>query len=235
MSGFVTTLVSRRPLRLPTITIVFLNLLAAGCGMQLRADPPSESAAGIAGQWQLQSPSRAVLADNLRSVMNEARTKQERRDRQEFRRRPDDDINFSTPDADGDGADRPRSAHDLRHPKWEAREQDEQQEALLNALLPNDKLQIVQSANRIELIPQPGARRRFDKAETSTLVTHFASLRIESGWQSNVFVVHSRDSQQGINIVERYQRLGDRLRLQVQFSIPDAKEQSFVADYLLTR
>jgi hypothetical protein len=64
-------------------------------------------------------------------------------------------------------------------------------------------------------------------------VTHYATLRIESGWQANVFVIHSKDSEQHIDIVERYQRQGDRLHMQVQMSIPDAKDQLFVADYVI--
>jgi|GEM_PF-2947573 len=210
---------------------VLLSCLT-GCGMQLRPDPSSNRGTSIAGQWQLQSPSRAELANNLRAVMDQAQAKQDRRDRQEMRRRGDADINFSPPDADGDGADHPHSAHDWRHPKWEAREQAEQRDSLINAVLPSDKLQITQTAERIEFIPSLAARRRFDKAVTSTLVTSYASLRVESGWQGDEFVVHSRDAQQHIDIVERYQRFGDRLHMQVQLSIPDAKDQLFVADYV---
>jgi hypothetical protein len=209
-----------------------LVLSVAGCGMHLKPDA-SGSNSSIAGQWQLQSPSRAVLADNLRTVMDEAWGKQDKRDQQQYRRRPDSDVNLAPPDADD--ADHPPSARDLRHPKWEARERLDKRDALLNAILPADKLQIVQSENRIEFIPSPGARRRFDKGERSALVTSYADLRVESGWQANVFVVHSRDSEQGINIVERYQRNGDRLRMQVELSIPDAKGQMFAAEYSLSK
>ena len=219
-------------LRLTALALLVLSV--AGCGMQLRPDASGPNA-NIAGEWQLQSPSRSAIADTLRAAMEQARAKQDDRDRQAMRRRPESDVNFSPPDGSVDGSDHPRSNRDMRHPKWEAREQREQQDALLNAVLPNDKLQIVQSPNRIEFIPLPGARRRFDKGEGSTLVTQSGSFRVESGWQDNAFVVHSRDSEQKINIVERYQRMGERLHMQVQLSIPDAKDQLFVADYMLSK
>jgi hypothetical protein len=217
---------------LPLAAFTALLLSVAGCGMSLRPEPTGMEAS-LAGQWQLQSPQRATLADNMRAVMEQARAKQDKRDRQDSRRRPEPDINFSPPDTEADMPDHPPSGHGPRRPKWEAREQVEQQEALLNAVLPSDKLQIVQSATRTEFIPSLGGRRRFDKGVESTLVTHYATLRIESGWQTNVFVVHSKDAAQRIDIVERYQRLGDRLHMQVQMSIPDAKDQLFVADYVM--
>jgi hypothetical protein len=209
-----------------------MTLFIAGCGMQLRPEPASGAASSIAGQWQLQSPSRAVLADNIRAVMVRAQDKQDNRDRREMRRRPEGDIDFSPPDSESDATDRPPGGRELRHPKWEAREQRDHQEALLNIILPSEKLQIVQSADRIEFAPSMSARRRFDKAVPSMLVTQFANLRIESGWQANVFVIHSRDTEQGISIVERYQRQADRLHVQIELSIPDAKDQVFVADYV---
>jgi hypothetical protein len=205
----------------------------AGCGMHLRPEPVGIES-NIAGHWQLQTPQRAVLVNGLRTVMEQARAKQDMRERLDARHRPEPEVRLTPPDADAD-ADTSDPAHPGRGPRhndWEAREHIEQQEALLNAVLPSDELQVVQSATQIELIPSTGGRRRFDMGVTSTLVTHYATLHVESGWQANVFVVHSRDSEQKINIVERYQRLGDRLHMQVQMSIPDAKDQLFTADYV---
>jgi hypothetical protein len=213
--------------------VAVLVLSAAGCGMQLRPEPVNGATSSIAGQWQLQSPSRTALADSMRAVMARAQAKQDKRDRQDMRRRPEPEMDFSPPASEPDADNRPPPGHDPHYPRWEARERREQQEALLNAILPSDKLQIVQSLNRIEFVPYMSGRRRFDKAVPSILVTQFANFKIESGWQANVFVVHSRDAEQRIDIVERYQRVGDRLHMQVEFSIPDAKDQVFIANYVL--
>jgi hypothetical protein len=114
-----------------------------------------------------------------------------------------------------------------------SREQHEQNEALLNAVLPSRQLQIRQAANHLELLPELGAQRGFDIGVTSTLVTRYATLHVESGWQGNEFVIHSRDSEREINMIERYQRFGATLRWQLQLRIPDAKQQLFTATYQL--
>lgn len=209
---------------------------AAGCGMHLRPEPVGMES-NMAGRWRLQTPQRAVLVNSLRAVMEQARAKENLRERLDARRRPEPEVKLTPPDAeaDADTSDPARPGRGRRHNDWETREHLEQQEALLNAVLPSDELHIVQSATQIELIPSVGGRRRFDMGVTSTLVTNYATLHVESGWQANVFVVHSRDSEQKINIVERYQRLGDRLRMQVQMSIPDAKDQLFAAEYVLAQ
>lgn len=211
--------------------VLVLLLLLAGCGMRLRPEPVGVSST-LAGHWHLQTPQREALANELRHVMQQAYDKQEKRDRDEVRRRREPEISFTPPPADVDStAAGAPAGPEKRRVNWETREQRQQQDALLNAVLPGETLQIVQSATRVEFLPANTGRRRFDMGVTSTLVTQYATLRVESGWQGNEFVVHSRDSEQKITIVERYRRQGDHLRMQVQMSIPDAKDQMFIADY----
>lgn len=229
------------PTRLMRMACLALGVIVcAACSMNLRPQPEA-SGQSIAGQWQLQSPSRDALAGYLRAVMDQARAKEEQRERRRYPRSIPPEEEGATPDttplpaaeASQPGAG-PQSP--FRRNNWEAREQREQQEALLNAVLPSKKLQISQVSNRVEILPDGVARRRFDMGVSSTLVSSYATFRIESGWQANVFVVHSRDREQGIDIVERYQRVGSNaLHMQVQLSLPNAKDQIFDADYVLAQ
>ena len=227
---------SRRSQLMRPAALVLMAILGAGCGMHLRPEPVGTES-NIAGHWRLQAPQREVLVNSLRAAMEQAHAKQNLRDRRDARHRPEPEDKLTAPDADTDTdtPDAARPGRGPRHNDWETRERLEQQEALLNAVLPSDELRIVQSAAQIEFIPSAGGHRRFDMGVTSTLVTNYATLHVESGWQANVFVVHSRDSEQKINVIERYQRLGGRLHMQVQMSIPDAKDQLFTADYVLAQ
>lgn len=225
-----------------SVRLLMLSVLfCTGCSMNLRPDPLTQES-GIAGRWQLVTPERESLASQLRTVLEQANAKQEQRNRRYASRTPPEilqpDAADDKPAPDGAAG---QSAHadavrspGFRRSKWEIREQREQEEALLNAVLPSRQLQITQSASGIELIPDLGARRHFDRGIDSTLVSNYATLRIESGWQNNEFVVHSRDVEQGLEIVERYQRQGyDHLHMQVQLSLKDAKNQIFSAEYRL--
>lgn len=227
---------SRSPLRSRVLAsaMLVLTLMCAACSMQLRTEP-NGSETSIAGRWRLHTPQRDTLVASLRTVMEQVRDKQEQRDRRDARRRPLPDIDLSPPDTGRDASTPGEPGHGHRRIAWELREQIEQQEALLNAVLPSDELQIMHSAARIEFLPSVGGRRRFDRGVGSTLVTSYGTFRVESGWQADVFVVHSRDPEQKIDIVERYQRMGEQLRMQVQLNIPDAREQFLTADYLLAK
>ncbi len=222
--------------RLMLMLCLVLGVMAGtSCSMNLRPQPET-GGLSLAGHWQLQSPSREALADNLRAVMEQARAAEEQRERRRYPRSipPQEGTPESaaaTPPATNAQPGGPGPM--FRRSNWEMREQREHQESLLAAVLPSNKLLITQSAGRLEMLPDTGGRRRFDMELGSTLVKSYATLRIESGWQANVFVVHSRDRERGIDIVERYQRVGNGLRMQVQLSLPDAKDQIFAADYVL--
>jgi hypothetical protein len=216
-------------------------IACASCSMNLRPHPET-SGQIIAGQWRLQSPSRETLARNLRAVLEQARAQEEQRER---RRYPDSIPPEEGTAAPGTAASLPANGRAqtggsqqraFRASNWEIREQREQQEALLSVVLPSEKLQIDQTPNRVEMLPDTGAKRRFDMGVNSTLVRSYATFRIESGWQKNMFVVHSRDRETGIDIVERYQRVGSNvLHVQVELSLPHIKDQVFAADYVLAQ
>jgi hypothetical protein len=230
---------------LPRMLVVsLLTLVIAACGMNLREAPVNQNLL-IEGRWQLQNPDSTAWATSLRAVMDQAQAKQDKRFRKHMQATgelEDEEegrngirVMAPTPDsADNDKGSATHGPRDRRN-SWQAREQRARQEALLKAVLPSKQLQISQSSSRIEFIPDNGVHRSFDMGETSTLVSSYATFKIESGWQKNVFVVHSRDAEQGINIIERYQRQGDVLALQVQLSLPDAKDQLFSASYTLLR
>ncbi len=218
------------------LSIALLALSCAACGMNLRSEPEGRGP-GLAGQWQLLTQ-RDALAVPVRTAMEQAQAKQEKRYRRHLPPVASAGEPVSTdeiPPPDGYGVPVTSPGAPASRNAWWVRELREHQEALLNAVLPSNSLRIGQSARRIELIPDVGAARRFDMGVSSTLVRSFATLRIESGWQGEVFVVHSRDAEQGIDIVERYRRQGTHLHMQVQLKMPDAQEQLFVADYTLAK
>ncbi len=220
---------------IPSVRPVALLLLASlctACGMNLRPEPLSRNV-DIAGHWQLLDGQRTTIEQQLRTAMEQARAKQEKRNRRrEPMGRPDGEGMVppeqaaDTPDGPGNGG------PGARRDNWEQREQREQETALLNAVLPSSELRIVQQDDRLEFTPAQGGRRRFDRGVRSTLVSSFATLRIESGWQANVFVVHSHDYAQKIDIVERYSRQPDGLLMQVLLNLPDTKDQVFEARFV---
>ncbi len=229
-------------LRLMRTTLLMLGAIAcASCSMNLRTQPES-SGQSIAGQWQLQSPSREALAGNLRAVMDQAYARQEERERRRYPLSIPPEEGAANPQASPSSPDAGTSPAGAALPlsrrrnNWEAREQHEKEEALLNGILPGNKLQIIQASNRIEIQADNGGRRRFEAGVTSTLASTYGTFRVESGWQKNVFVVHASDREQGIDIVQRYQRVGSNgLHLQVELNFPNAKDQIFAGDYVLVQ
>lgn len=215
--------------------VSILAVFCSACGMNLRPEPLGVEAR-LAGQWQLQTPQREALAATLRAEMAKAQAKQDKRDKRRYPGNPGGTEGEPPPGAGANSPNDPSAERPGgRGNNWEARERREQQEALLNSLLPSNKLQITQSATRIELQPDAGAHRRFDTGVRSTLVSNFATFLIESGWQADVFVVHSKDAEQSIDIVERYRRKdASHLQLQVTIDLPNAKQQMFTAEYALS-
>jgi hypothetical protein len=227
--------------RTPLLSMLVLMLVAiacASCSMNLSSQPQT-SGQSIAGHWQLQSPSRQVMVDSLRVVMEQARANQDQLERRRYPHgippeeggpNPEEAAPLPVDGMPQSGAG-PQGA--WRRNNWEVREQREQHEALLGAVLPSNKLQIIQSPNRVEMMPDTGGRRRFEIGVDITQVTTYATFLIESGWQKNVFVVHARDRDRRVDVVQRYQRVGaDALRLQVELSFPNAPDQFFTADYV---
>jgi hypothetical protein len=210
-----------------------LTLVLSGCGMQLRPTPVSRDLS-LAGQWQLQAPPREAMVKQLQSVLDDANARELERERREARRRAEPDGVWIPPPAPADDAEHPANTpRMMRRASWEMREQREQQQALLNMVVPGATLRIAHTASFVEFTPDSSARRRFAGNSGSTLVTSFATLRVESGWQANAFVVHSRDSDSRLDIVERYQRQGNQLNVQVQLKMPDVAEQQLTANYVL--
>ena len=211
-----------------------LALSGVGCGMHLRSELPG-STIGLAGQWRL-TTQREVLADQLHTAIEQAQAKEMKRYRS---RRPEGAANGEPVSNDDILPPEPSREPGMTPPKrdnWVMRDLRERTDGLINAVLPSRVLRIVQAPRRVEMFGDAGPARRFDAGVGSTLVTGFATLRIESGWQGSEFVVHSRDAEQGLDIVERYRRLdGTHLQMQVRLKQRDVPTQQFVADYRLDK
>ena len=213
------------------VFVITLALICSACGMNLRSAPASQLA-DLNGQWRLVTPQRAALMSQLTNQFEQVRNEQMQRQQKARARRPVDvegGASFDT--AAGDTPSAPGGINN-----WFIRDQREQQQALLNDVLPAESLHIMQNARRVELLPQSIPLRSFDIGGNSLRITRYAELRVESGWQGNMFVIHSRDKEQGIEIVERYQRVtAEQLTLQLEIGLPDLKRQVFLIRYELAK
>jgi hypothetical protein len=210
--------------------VTLLALACNACGMNLRPQPVAQLT-NLGGHWQLAVAEREALMTQLRTQMDQARTNQMRREQKRQHGRPAENIILGVDGAPpSDDQQQPRGAIN----NWQAREQRELQTALVNAVAPSLLLQIQQTPTRIEMLRDNSARRVFTGGVSSVLVTSYATLQMESGWQGNEFVVHSKDAEQDMEIVERYQRdAQDRLSLRLELAIPGLKDQTFSLHYTL--
>jgi hypothetical protein len=213
---------------------VLIVLACGACSMPLR--PAPENPIDLNGQWQLPAVQRDAIMVSLHEELDQARTRLMQKELKSRSRYCGPDSSIASA---GDNA--PSSASAQSCPStainnWQERDQQRQQEELLNAVVPGMKLRIVQTSNRIELLPDSSAPRRFETGMNSLLVTGYATMKVESGWQGNVFVVHSEDAAQGLNIIEKYQREApDKLSVQVQLDIPDLNHRVFSVSYEISR
>ncbi|MGD9841697.1 MAG: hypothetical protein AB7F79_08905 [Steroidobacteraceae bacterium] len=213
------------------VTLV-LALLCNACGMNLRPAPMGQ-AIDLSGQWQLAISERQSIMTQLHEQLQQIQAKQMRREQKRQRR--------AEPSANDMGDPEPMPSPATDHQQrsgainnWQQREQQELQTALLNAVVPSVLLKIVQTPTWIEMARDNSARRFFEAGVNSALVSSYASLKVESGWQGNEFVVHSKDAAQGLDIVERYRRdTVDRLSLRLELEMPDLKSQVFSVNYTL--
>lgn len=203
--------------------VFFAVLMLAACSPNLR---PSPGTAGIdlTGTWQLDRARSDRVDEELRLTLNAVRERQMKK----FRSRPaspDFDGLLEGPAPDGQGGSPPEP--------WWAREQKRLEEDLISAIKPLELLRIVQAQSRVEMISTAGgARRVFEPARPSTLVTGYATLRLESGWERNIFVVTSTDAAAKLRIVERYEfdAAGD-LHERLEIEMPGAKTQRYHVIY----
>jgi hypothetical protein len=203
----------------------FLWVLAAGalcaaCGMNLRPTPVVVSIS-LSGAWQAPTAQRDAVIEQLRAALKQADEKQIRRERKR-----------GGPGAGPGPGGVPSTGGPGSREKWEVRDERDQEQALLAAVVPPESFNVSQLAGHIDITPNAGARRSFTPGEPSTLVTIFGSFHIESGWQGDEFVVHSRDAQDGIEVVERYRKQMDgTLAIAITFSTKLMKEQQFKLVY----
>lgn len=205
-------------------------ILVAACGMNLRPAPLAASAS-LSGIWLASTVQRNAGLEQFRAAMKLADDKQRRSEQK--RASPGRPPN-AQPGASSNGAmgGPPAPGNPGGRENWEVREEREQEQALLAAVVPPESLGISQIAGRIDITPSIGAKRSFTPGEPSTLVTTFGSFYIESGWQGDEFVVHSKDAQDGIDVVERYRKQMDgNLAIAIAFSTRIMKEQQLKLVY----
>lgn len=180
--------------------------LSSACGGNLRP-VPLDGVTSLAGNWQISGEQRDQASAQLQVALKQADDKLLQHERKQ-----------------GPGG---------RRENWEIREQHELIKNLIDFAVPPAAFKLLQSTGRIDIVPSVGARRSLAPGESSTLVTTFGSFRIDSGWQEDEFVVTSKDSQDGIVIVERYRKLHDgRLSLALTFSTRQVKPKNFVLTYM---
>lgn len=205
----------------------FAVLILTGCSPNLRPTPASTAAVSFAGTWTLDKARSDRVDEELGLTLRAANEKQAKKAKSRRMPGPEfGDFPESSP-PQGDQAAGPP------YEPWWLREQKRLEEELVAAIKPPESLRIVQTQGRVEIISMAGgAWRVFDPARSSTLVTDYATLRIESGWQGNVFVVWSSDGAAKLSITERYSLdskgdLDERLVIEV----PNAKTQNYHVIY----
>ena len=213
---------------------VLIVLACGACSMPLRLVP--ESPTDLNGQWQLPAGQRDAIMVSLHEELDQAHTRLMQKELKGRGRYCGPDSSIASAGDNAPSSVSAQSCPSAAINNWQERDQQRQQEELLNAVVPGMKLRIVHTSNRIELLPDSSAPRRFETGMSSLLVTNYATMKVESGWQGNVFVVHSEDSAQGLNIIERYQREApDKLSVQVQLDIPDLNHRVLSVTYEISR
>jgi hypothetical protein len=220
--------------------VLLLALVQTGCGMHLR-ETPEPATVSLQGDWTLSDPARDAVLTMVRQALEGAVSKQAKR---EAAHRPSPamagppapggvpaNTDPKNPAAGGPAGGMGRPSF-MQRPQWEARDEREHIEALAQAVTPPEQLHIRQQPGRIEFTSTGNPSRRFEPGSYSQLVTTYADLRAEAGWQQGEFVVHSRDGEQNIIIVERYSRHRDNtLHAHITLSVPDAKRIEFDVTY----
>lgn len=209
-----------------SLCATFAVLLTA-CAPNLRPAPQSAAGVNLAGAWTLDKARSDRVDEELRLALNSASEKEMKRVRS--RRAPGMDLDGFPQGPSQEGE---RAAGPPPEPWW-LREQKRLQEELIAAIKPPDSLRIVQAQGRVEMISLAGgAWRVFDPVRSSTLVTGYATLHIQSGWQGDAFVVQSADTAAKLKIIERYtlDAKGD-LDQRLTFEMPDVKTQQYHVIY----
>lgn len=204
--------------------VLFAVLMLAACSPNLRPSPGT-AAIDLTGTWQLDRVRSDRVDEELRLTLNAVRERQMKRFRSRTAGPGFDNLLLEGPMPNGEGG-------SPAEPWW-MREQKRLEEDLISAIKPPESLRIVQTQGRVEMLATSGgARRVFESARPSTLVTGYATLRLESGWERNVFTVTSTDAAAKLRIVERYEfdAVGD-LHERLEIEMPGAKTQRYHVIY----
>lgn len=201
----------------------YIKMLLAGwlmvgcvaCGPSLQSLPSMPRS--LAGNWVADAARCEAIETQLHSALDAAREKELGNANKRARRHTNDQPSMD-----------PHMGPDA----WEVRDQREQYQALFEVVRPLTDLNIVQEHGQIIFSSSHAAQRNFEPGINSTLVTTFANLRIESGWQKEEFVVYSKDSKTDIEIYERYRIRSDgSLLLSVTLSVKYMDTQQYTLVY----
>ena len=202
------------------VAISFCALTSAGCGPSLQQAPTVPRS--LAGHWIADASACQEIDARLQAALNSAQEKEFSNARRRAIRHSDRDQLLSEPHGEPDS--------------WEVREQHEQYQALFEAIRPAAELEIAQEQGQIQFSSNHAAKRTFEIGTNSVLVTTFAHLRIQSGWQNDEFVVYSKDGTSGIDVMERYRIRSDgSLLMAVTMSVKYMQTQQYTLVYHKSR
>ena len=213
----------------PWISLGFMVTVLTACSIKLQLEPTGVRAANFAGTWKLSSSQ----SDNVEAGMRRAFETMEAKARRSDRR--NEPMQGGGPRAPGVPGPEEGSS-DGQAPlmqSWWLKEQRREEDSFIRDIMPPAELRIVQSPGRMELAPvKGGAKRSFEPGMPSTLVTEYASMRIQSGWEGGTFVVHCADSAAKLTTIERYSLTGDdELTEQLIIELPQMKAQTYRVVY----
>jgi len=198
------------------LLLSLIGLACVACAPVLQPTPVHPRS--LAGEWIADTTRCNAISDQLHAALDNAQQKELRGATKRAARRFSDDQGVA-------------DAH-LGPYSWEVRDQHEQYQALLEDIRPVSELRVVQQQNMIQFMSPNLAQRNFEAGASSTLVTTFAHLRVESGWQTDEFVVHSKDSKSDIELLERYRIQADgSLLLSVTVSCKYMETQQYTLIY----
>ena len=204
------------------ISMFALLLVCAACAPALQPVPVHPRS--LTGDWVADVARCNAVNDQLHAALDAAQRKELQGVTKHARRMQADS-------AAADGAHAGEGGH-MGPYSWEMRDQKEQYQALFDEIHPVTEIQIVHQPGLIQFSSPSLAQRNFEPGTSSTLVTTFAHLRIESGWQNDEFVVHSKDNKTDIEITERYRLQQDgSLLLSVILSVKYMETQQYTLVY----
>lgn len=198
------------------LLVVALTIICGACGPSLQMEPTVPRS--LAGNWKADAAQCEQIETQLHAALNQA---QEKELREATKRAP---KMFRPVEGEAE----------MRHGPyaWEVRDQNEAYQAIFDEVRPRQELRIAQSPGHFQFSSPQVADRSYEPGNSSALITTFAHLKIESGWQQDVFMVHEKDGKNDVEITQRYRLQSDgTLRFELIVSLKYMQTQQFSIVY----